>query len=164
MSVIAEIRSDEDLEPYVRIIKESFLTVAAELGLTEENNPTNPAFMTLEKLKRSKNERVRYYTLIKREKPVGFMAIEQSQEDITTYYIERLAVLPEYRHKGLGKELMAYAESMIYKHGGRKLSVALIDQNRKLKDWYKNQGFEESGFKEFTHLPFRVCFMAKELI
>ncbi len=32
-----------------------------------------------------------------------------------------------------------------------------------LKQWYQNIGFIEGETKEFSHLPFQVCFLTYEL-
>ena len=39
----------------------------------------------------------------------------------------------------------------------------LHTSNIKLKKWYLSQGFIETGSKDFEHLPFRVCFMNKQI-
>ncbi len=163
MSTIVEVRKGEDLQQHVSTIRNSFQTVATELELTEQNNPSNPAFINSERLLKLMSEGVEFYKLMHKGKPVGFIAIEQSKDDKSTFYIEKVAVLPEFRHNGFGRELMDSATQRIIALGGTKISVALIDKNRKLKEWYKTQGYSESGFKEFTHLPFSVCFMIKEL-
>ncbi len=163
MKTTIEIILDEDLLPYVEIIKESFQTVASEFGLTRENNPSNPAFLSKERLIKLKNLRVWFYKLMYNEEPVGFITIEQSKEDNTIFYIEKLAVIPEFRHNGFGRQLMDFAILKILNEGGEKVSVALIDHHVKLKAWYKSQGFIQSEIKEFDQLPFKVCFMEKEL-
>jgi ribosomal protein S18 acetylase RimI-like enzyme len=160
---IAEIKFGEDLNPFVNIIRNSFQTVADEFGLTEENNPTNPAFIDLGKLIRLQNEAVCFYKLMVEKKPVGFIAIEESKEEKTTYYIEKVSVLPDFRHKGFGKMLMDFASKQIHNRGGRKISVALINDNLQLKRWYTKLGYKVAGLKNFHRLPFSVCFMAKEL-
>jgi ribosomal protein S18 acetylase RimI-like enzyme len=163
MKTTIEIILDEDLQPYVEIIKKSFQTVALEFGLSRENNPSNPAFLNKERLLELRNLRVWFYKLMHQQEPVGFIAIERSKEDNTIFYIEKLAVLPEFRHYGFGRQLMDFATNEILEKGGEKVSVALIDNHVKLKEWYKTQGFIQSGIKEFNQLPFKVCFMAKEL-
>lgn len=41
-----------ELNSSLKVITESFSTVAAEFGLTKENCPTHPAFMTLANYRR----------------------------------------------------------------------------------------------------------------
>ena len=58
---------------------------------------------------------------------------------------------------------MEFATEKIKAHNGKWISIALIDSNTRLKNWYSKQGFKETGIRDFPHLPFRVCFMKKEL-
>jgi N-acetylglutamate synthase-like GNAT family acetyltransferase len=97
-------------------------------------------------------------------KAAGCIAIEKSIREEDTFYIEKVSVLPEYRHNGYGIDLMNFALDKIKIKGGKWVSIALIDSNTRLKDWYLNQGFIETGTKDFPHLPFRVCFMKKDLL
>jgi len=128
----------------------------------EENAPTNPAFITYETLVDSMNKGLTMYGFYKDKRLIGCVGIEDAKKD-DTFYIERLAVLPEYRHKGKGKRLMDYAFEKIRCNNGKIVSIGIISENEVLKDWYKNYGFEEVGIKKFDHLPFTVCFLQKKL-
>lgn len=44
---IKEINNEVSLSDSLNVIKDSFITVARELNLTEENCPSNPAFANL---------------------------------------------------------------------------------------------------------------------
>ena len=90
--------------------------------------------------------------------------VEKSENEKDTFYIEKVAIHPDYRHKGKGKQIMEFAENRINEFGGKRISVGLIDENKQLKDWYKSQRYNETGTKIFDHLPFNVCFMEKLLI
>jgi ribosomal protein S18 acetylase RimI-like enzyme len=68
-------------------------------------------------------------------------------------------VVPGDRHSGLGKRLMDHALKEIAKLSGTKASVAIINQNTRLKSWYEKYGFKETLVKKYDHLPFEVCFM-----
>lgn len=93
---------------------------------------------------------------------MGCVGIEDPQKD-DTFYIERLAVLPDYRHKRIGRRLMDYAFEKIKSYNGKTVSIGIIDENTVLKEWYKKYGFEETGIKKFDHLPFTVCFLQKKV-
>jgi ribosomal protein S18 acetylase RimI-like enzyme len=142
-----------------RIVRESFFTVAGELGLTPENAPTNPAFITAEKLNEAYARGVIMFGMFRGEEQVGFFALEAAGEGV--YYLERLAVLPGYRHRGWGTRLIDYAFDYVRKAGGVRISIAVVHENAILKQWYYAYGFRESGRKTFPHLPFTVCFMEK---
>jgi ribosomal protein S18 acetylase RimI-like enzyme len=90
---------------------------------------------------------------------VGFVAVEKANDDV--FYMERLAVLPEYRHNGYGRELIGFVTDYVGNNGGKKVSIGIINENRRLKDWYISCGFVETGTRKFEHLPFEVCFMER---
>ncbi len=95
---------------------------------------------------------------------IGCVAIEPSKNKDKSYYIERLAVVPEKRHHGYGGSLLSYAIDKINENGGSTISIGIINENKVLKEWYKNYGFKETECKRFGHLPFEVCFMSKEVL
>ena len=155
--------SESDFDHALNIIKRAFATVATEYGLTRKNCPANPAFMEMDKLRSLKTEKTELYLLLADSTPAGFVAIEQSAGDPWLFYIEKLAVLPEYRHHKLGEQLMVFAESEIVMRGGKQISLGIIEENEPLKNWYKYLGYKENGTKVFEHLPFTVGFLLKEL-
>lgn len=158
---IREIISNTELEESVKVIRNSFLTVAEELNLTRENCPTNPAFIELSDLKVLRDKGVWFYGLFVDEAQIGFVAIEKANEKV--YYLEKLAVLPQYRHRGYGRRLMEFVSEQVKSWNGEKLSIGIINENERLKRWYQIYGFEEISQKRFPHLPFTVCFMEKRL-
>jgi ribosomal protein S18 acetylase RimI-like enzyme len=160
---IQRVRPDENLEIIVSVLHQAFGTVAAQFNLNEINNPSNPAFITVETLSRQLRGKIILYMLQLDQKPAGSIAIEKSPDQPGTYYIERVSVVPEFRHHGFGKRLMEFAVDRIIEKGGIKASVAIINENKVLKTWYRGLGFEETGIRKFDHLPFTVCFMHKVL-
>lgn len=162
MEEITEIFADQDLSEVTEVIRRSFLTVAEELGLTRENAPTNPAFIDDDNLKKSMGRGLKLFSTIQEGTIIACVGIEPSNER-DVYYLERLAVLPEHRHRGIGSRVMEYALARIREHGGRRVSIGIIDENERLKAWYSRHGFIEKGRKTFQHLPFTVCFMEREL-
>jgi diamine N-acetyltransferase len=157
------ITTDRQIAECAEVIRTSFATVAAEFGLTEENAPSNPAFYNEEKLRDYLKKNVTLHGLYDEARLVGCVAIEQSKDSGPAWYVERLAVLPGERHHGYGALLLEHAEKNIVGKGGAKVSLGIIDENVVLKDWYKRNGYAETGTKKFAHLPFRVCFMEKRL-
>jgi hypothetical protein len=51
----------------------------------------------------------------------------------------------------------------IAENGGTVASIALMDNNKKLKQWYRGKGFVQTGRRTFEHLSFAVCFIARKL-
>lgn len=158
------IAPEQDLSAIVKVLNLSHGTIARDFNFTKEDNPTNNAFIDEKTLREQLNNGIELYGLKMNNRLVGCIAIEKSKREPATYYIEKVSVLPEFRHQGIGVRLMDFATAKIKDAGGQIISIALIDSNTKLKKWYLSQGFIETGFKDFEHLPFRVCFMRKESI
>lgn len=157
------INFDDDLSYVVKILNESHATVAAEFGFTRETNPSNNAFIDEQTLRIQLENGIALYQLNIDGKSAGCIAIEKSMKEKDSFYIEKVSMLPEYRHKGYGSKLLEFAEEKIIDRGGSIISVSLIDSNFRLKQWYIKHGFIETSVKDFPHLPFRVCFMSKQL-
>ncbi|HWT76130.1 MAG TPA: GNAT family N-acetyltransferase [Mobilitalea sp.] len=154
-----EIRSmwDDDLEECARVIREGFLTVAKDFGLTQENCPTNGAFIQKERLAAEKEKGHMMYGMMDGKKIIGYMQLEKNTKEL--YFLQKLVVLPEYRHKGLGKKLLNYAKELVKGLGGSRISISIIEENKVLKNWYIAYGFTPTGTRKFEHLPFTVGFM-----
>jgi len=157
--MISRIRNRTGLPECVTLIRAAFQTVAETFRLTPENCPTHAAFITEETLRRSFDAGVEMYLLRDQGRPEGFVAIERSPKEVGTYYVEKLAVHPNFRHRGYGRALMEFAVRRVQDLGGRRVSVAMIDENTRVRAWYAGQGFVTTGVKVFPRLPFRVCFM-----
>ncbi len=153
--------TEKDIATSAEIVIQSFKTVADEFGLTEENAPTNGAFLKDENILEELRKGVKMFGVFKGACQVGFMALEA--KDDKTYYLEKLAVLPKYRHMGFGKALVEYAAQFVKEAGGRVISIGIIYENKPLWAWYKELGYVETGTKKFDHLPFAVCFMKLEI-
>lgn len=151
----------DDLNTALRIIRNSFATVADEFHLTKENCPGHTAFIALEKLKIKYDSGECMYIYYADSVPVGFFSLKQL--DIETWELDHLAVLPEYRHRGIGKKLLKFAEKTIQAQNGKLLKIGIMEENVKLKQWYMRNGFLSTGTKRFAHLPFTVGFMEKRI-
>jgi len=159
---IAEVTEPDDIKNSAGVVRDSFQTVAEEFNLTIENCPTHPSFITPDKLNELKSKGVKLFGLFTENEQAGFIAIEKADEVL--YYIEKLAVLPEYRNRGGGERIMRFAFDLIRENGGKKVSIAIIDEHTVLKGWYKGLGFKEVSTKLFPHLPFTVCFLERDLV
>lgn len=147
----------------LNVIRASFLTVARDFNLTGENAPSNPAFLTYGALEDSMRNGLAMYGYFDGGSIAGCVGIEASAKEPGAFYIERLAVLPEKRHRGIGKKLLDYACLEIRERGGHTASIGIINENTVLKEWYAHYGFSEIAVRRFAHLPFAVCFMEKRI-
>ncbi len=159
--MIREITDDTGLKESAKVIGDSFITIASEFHLNEENCPSNPAFISLTKLRELRKKGVRMFGLFCGNKQVGFAAVEKASDAV--YHMEKLAVLPEYRHRGFGKQLIDFVFDYVRGENGKKVSIGIINENTVLRNWYRSYGFVETGTRQFEHLPFLVCFMEKNV-
>jgi len=158
--LIREIQDDE-IDATASIVRSSFMTVAKEFNITQENCATNPAFITSEKLIESINKGIKFFGLFLGDIQIGCVALEKAKDDV--FYMERLAVVPDHRHKGYGKELTNFVFKYAGSQGGKKVSIGIINENIELKNWYSKHGFTETSIKKYDHLPFTVCFMERRI-
>ena len=157
---ILEITHD-GLDASVDVIRRAFGTVADEMCLTPENCPRYPAFTTIDKLEEMRENGGVFFGLFADGLQAGFVAVEKEQDN--QYYLKRLAVLPEYRHTGFGRELVDFIIDYVKNRGISKLCIAMVNEQTVLKDWYKGMGFRETSIREFEQLPFTVCFMEMDI-
>ena len=141
----------------LEVIRQSFQTVADEFGLTKENCPTNGAFMSVEQLIDDYENGKLMFALFHKDEMAGYMQLEQKDGD--TVKLKKLAVLPQYRHLGYGKDLLDFAKGKAKELGAGKLTLGMIDENTRLKNWYMANGFVSVETKIIPSLPFTVGYM-----
>ncbi len=134
------------------VIHQSFATVAADFGLTEENCPKHTSFIPLSYLETQMKWGWLMFGLYTDERIIGYMSL--SKEADKAYELHNLAVLPEFRHLGFGTQLLDYAKETVKSLGGSKIKIGIIEESAVLKNWYIANGFEHAGTKKFDHLPF----------
>ena len=79
------------------------------------------------------------------------------------WHMRRLAVLPEYRNQGLGRQLIERVIAHVSERGAAVLHIGIVNEQEGLKAWYEGMGFRE--YRSFTvdHLPFTVGLLAMKL-
>jgi ribosomal protein S18 acetylase RimI-like enzyme len=157
MELEIRLMKDEELEKCAEVIRQGFMTVALDFGLTKENCPTNGAFIQVERLRLEKEKGHIMYGVMDQEKIIGYMQLEKSTNEL--YFLQKLVVLPKYRHNGVGKKLLDFAKEQVASLGGKRISISIIEENTVLKNWYIAYGFAPTGTRKFEHLPFTVGFM-----
>lgn len=155
--MIKQVESKEQLNICLDIIRRSFATVADEFGLTENNCPSHTAFMTVDRLEKQFDESKPMFLFYRDEYPVGYFSLAKCND--SEWELNNLAVLPQYRHLGIGKSMVNSAISAVKDFGGNKITIGIIEENTKLKEWYLSLGFRHISTRKFDHLPFTVGFM-----
>lgn len=155
--MIIRVESKEKLGICLDIIHKSFKTIADELNLTKDNCPSHTAFMPIDKLISQFENNTPMFLYKHNECFVGYFSLSVNDDSVE---LNNLSVLPEYRHLGIGKELVdytiTYSKNII---GASKIIIGIVEENLILKEWYEKLGFVHIGTKEFEHLPFTVGFM-----
>ncbi|MCL1858754.1 MAG: GNAT family N-acetyltransferase [Oscillospiraceae bacterium] len=156
---------ESELEKCAEVIRQSFLTVAKQFGLTEQNCPKHRAFIKTERLVSEKNFGIMQFGLFITNKTkngdviIGFAALQKLEENI--YELKMLSVLPEFRHNGYGHALVDFAKCKVKELYGQKITIGIVEENEILKNWYISNGFTQTGTKFFPDnpKPFTVGFM-----
>ena len=160
--MIREITHD-DVNRCVNVIKESFLTVAEEFGFTEENAPRFTAFATDE-------QRINWHLTVEHRPMFGYF----ENDKLVGYYslfiqdgqqceLNNLCVLPEYRHRKIGTELLEDAYTKALNMNCRVMNIGIVEENTVLRKWYEQKGFVHTDTKKFDFFPFTCGYMRKEL-
>jgi N-acetylglutamate synthase-like GNAT family acetyltransferase len=143
------------------LVRQSYCDVAERFKLTPTNCPKHPSNCTDEWIQNDFTRGVSYFILERRGIPAGCVAIERAEADLC--YLERLAVMPQERKKGLGGQLVEHIFRTAREFGLKKISIGIIAAQTELKQWYQKFGFVEGETRDFNHLPFRVTFMTCKL-
>ncbi len=98
--------SSHDAEIIAFIVSQGNRDVAEKFGLTLQNNPKHPFFYTKERVLSDIDRGEAYFLYQKNGVNCGCVAFEQPSPDIS--YLNRLSVLPKYRHKGIGEQLVKH--------------------------------------------------------
>ncbi len=151
----------EDIFVLSLVIRWSFRDVAERFSLTPENCPRHPSNCTDEWVKKDMARGVRYYILEDNKETAGCVALDFREREVC--YLERLAVLPEYRRQGCGRMLVRHALAEAASLGAGRVGIGIIARHEELRRWYRNLGFEEGEEAEFPQLPFTVAFLSYRL-
>ena len=153
----------QEIPRCVRVIREAFATVAEEFGFTRENAPRFTAFATDE-------ERLRWH--LEQEHRPMYVFCEEGQ--IVGYYslallkdgaieLNNLAVIPAYRHRGIGKRLLTHAFEEAGRRGCAVMRIGIVEENKVLRRWYEENGFVHTGTEKFDFFPFTCGYLRREI-
>lgn len=152
---------ETDGEAIAQLLRRAFADIAREMGLTPENCPSHVAFITRERLLRQLGGANTACLGIRADGAwVGFVAVAPYHG---SHEITRLAVAPEYRHRGYGHRLMDAACDSARAMGLTEIGLGMTDANTRLKRWYEAQGFAAGEPFTLPGLPYAVCGMLKKL-
>jgi len=155
--------TNSDLSECVEVIKCSFLTVAVEFEITEENAPRFTAFATTkERLQwHFEGEKRPMFAFVENDKIIGYysLALQANNE----CELNNLCVLPEFRHKKIGEKLLLHSFETAKTLGCSKMNIGIVEGNQRLRKWYEKFGFSHIGTQKFDFFPFTCGYMEREL-
>lgn len=154
---------EHDIAECVKVIRESFTTIADEFGFTVENAPRFTAFATTEdRLKYHLLEEHRpMYAFYDNGKIVGYYSL--LLQDNNECELNNLCVLPAYRHRGIGEELLKHSFETAEGLNCNKINIGIVEENNVLRKWYESFGFVHTGTQKFDFFPFTCGYMEKYL-
>ena len=150
----------EPIEPSAAFVRRCFQTVADEMGITPERAPRYTAFITDERLAEERDRGAIFYGFFTGGTQAGFVTLEQEERG---WFMKRLAVLPEYRSRGIGRKLVDHILNQARQRGIDRLHIGIVNEQSGLKDWYVRLGFVEYQVFEIPSLPFTVSLLSINL-
>jgi N-acetylglutamate synthase-like GNAT family acetyltransferase len=158
MAVLIRKAGSTDVPLLTRLIRESFATVAQEMGLTPENCPRHPSNCTEDWVVEALAKGITYWVLEQDGEAVGCVALEAGEDGVG--YLGRLCVRPSHRRRGHGRRLVEHLFAEASRRRMRRVDLGMIAENAALRRWYRERGFAEVEEKVFDHLPFTVLYMS----
>ena len=154
--------TEKDVALLANLIRTSFKDVAARFHLSKDNCPTHPSQCTPEWIKTAFIKGVEYFILTQYSEPIGCVALQRANREV--YYMERWAVLPEYRDQGCGRMLVEFCLQLSKKRRAKRVEAGIIADQRELLEWYRRLGFRFKQQARLHHLPFSVAFLYCDLL
>ena len=154
LSLIKQINKSE-LPACLEVFHRGYETVAIEFGLTEENCPDRGrASLPFDKLAADFENGTIMFGYFTDNKIVGFLGMKMHEGGILK--LDDIIVLPEYRQRGYGKVLLDFCKEKAKQFGAVKILLGMIDDNKRLRKWYEENGFINIGYKNYDGAPYTV--------
>ena len=149
----------DDLPGCVRVIRNSFQTVADEFGFTEENAPRFTAFATTEERLIWQMDGEHRLMYLDEENGVicGYYSLRLNGDG--TCELGSLSVLPEYRHRGIGGRLLRHSAETAEAQHCSLMNLSIVEENTVLREWYERNGAVHTGTEKFDFFPFTCGYM-----
>ena len=152
-----------DLPECVKVIRDSFRTVADEFGFTEENAPRFTAFAVREEM-----------LVWQMDAEHRLMYLDEEEGKVCGYYSLKLAgdgacelgslsVLPAYRHRGIGGRLLAHAMETAREQGCSVMNLSIVEENTVLRKWYERSGAVHTHTEKYDFFPFTCGYLKIDL-
>jgi N-acetylglutamate synthase-like GNAT family acetyltransferase len=154
--------TEKDIHLLVALIRTSFAQVAEQLGLNPDDHPKSTSFYTEQRMEEDFARGVQYFVLENGETAVGCVAMETPNTEFCC--LMRLAVLPDYRKRRLGEQLVRHVADLAASAGLKQIRIGIVANADRLRRWYEQMGFIRTEIRRFDHLPFDVTLMTKAIL
>jgi GNAT superfamily N-acetyltransferase len=124
----------EDAQHISFIVSEANKDVAELFKINRENAPKHPSFYTEDWVLSDFRRGEDYFLYMEDGITKGCVAWEQPDPD--TAYLNRLSILPNYRHKGIGAALVRFILDFSETKKIKTVSIGIIAEHEVLKNWY----------------------------
>lgn len=151
----------KDISACVETIRRSFETVAKEFGITEENAPRYTAYATTEEVLAHNFYSTPKYVCCVNGEIVGYYSLTILGNGECE--INNLCVIPSHRNDGIGTFLLDHATKLAKEADCYVINVGIIEENKRLRNWYEKNGFIHIAENKFEFFPFTSGFMKKFL-
>lgn len=161
-AVLTEAADEQDLDLCLELIRAGFATVAKERGFTVTTVPDHTAYTSRLDLEQLQARGARFFLARVDDQPAGCVVLAPGRRaDRPT--LQKLTVLPAYRHGGIGRRLVERVIAAARQAGATSLGIAIVDDDVRLKTWYERLGFVAERTTDYPHLPFTVCYLSRPL-
>lgn len=150
------LNENEDCDEAVKVVRRSFSTVRDDLGIESEVFPAFAAFYTLQKMKRELRDGAVFVGAYEAATHVLTGLVGIQKKDDGKGKILHLAVLPDYRHEGIGRRLMFEAECIALNYGIHKLELGYVHENMKVGEFYTALGYKVDKTRKYKQTGFSV--------
>lgn len=152
----------DQLPMCLEALHEAFAQSAQRYGYTQQTYPSSAAYLTLEELIEAKKAGVHMYAAcVDGGKVVGYVQLQKLNDG--NYSFRRFAVLPDYQKLGIGRALVSHCRDRAALYGGKKMTLMMINDNQKLKDFYLSCGFRVVRTSNDGAYPFEYSILELEL-
>lgn len=154
--------TEADVELVASLVRECFRKQAEALSISPHEYPNYVAFETAAIVRKRMASGANVALAFRDEQLVGTVSwrlIGERGGEVT-----RLGVIPLYRGRGFGHELMAYAERQLSSAGAVEAQLSIVAQFRRLEAYYTGQGYATREVRRVPSLPFEILYMAKALV
>lgn len=144
-----------DLKDCLKIFHQGYETVAIKFGLTEENYPDRGgACLPLQKPQADFEKGALMFGYFCNEKLVGFLGIKMHDNGIcsslTLLHSANTAIT------AAAKLCQPFARKPQKPLGAQSI-IGQIEDNKRLRQWYENNGFVNAGYKNYKGAPYTVA-------